>query len=96
MKYILVLIATFTCSTVVFAEINEQEATKLCADMIMQKQAQIKPAQTNITNKQANAYCSCIVPELQKIQTNNELPTQEALTKLYQTCQTKAGIQLPK
>ena len=96
MKYILILIATLICSTVVFAENNEQEATKLCADMIMQKQAQIKPARTNITNKQADTYCSCIVPQLQKIQTSEELPSQEALKKLYQTCQTKAGIVLSK
>lgn len=96
MKYILMLIAILTYSSITFAEINEQDAIKLCTDMIMQKQAQIKPATTNITTKQANNYCGCIVPKLQQLQTSKELPNQQALQKLYQSCQTKAGIKLLK
>lgn len=96
MKYLLVLLATFTCSSIAFAQTNEREAIKLCADMIIQKQAQVKPAQTNITTKQANNYCRCIVPKLQKIQTSEENLTQEGLQKIYQGCQNQAGIKLSK
>ncbi len=87
MKYLLILISTFLFSNIALADGN---AVKLCADMLKQKQEQAGTP-NKITDKQANTYCQCIVPKLEKIQTG-AMPSQQELNNLYSQCMNKAGI----
>ncbi|MFD1261577.1 hypothetical protein [Entomomonas asaccharolytica] len=91
MKYLLLLISTFLFSNIALANGN---AVKLCTDMLKQRQEQAGTP-NKITDKQANTYCQCIVPKLEKLQAAS-MPSQQELNNLYNQCMTKAGIKPTK
>ncbi|UYZ82568.1 hypothetical protein MTZ49_08025 [Entomomonas sp. E2T0] len=91
MKYLLILITTCLFSSMALADSN---AVKLCVDMLKQRQEQAGTP-NKITDKQANTYCQCIVPKLEKLKTGT-MPSQQELNNLYNQCMTKAGIKPAK
>lgn len=87
MKYFITLITACLFSTITLADDN---AVKLCADMLKQRMEQTGAA-NKISDKQSQTYCQCIVPKLEKLKTGS-MPSKQELEGFYAQCMSQAGI----